>query len=82
MHEEGSGLSLVEPFGRSAAVGFKNHSLMINGSVRALTEIPRTLPARVPQVFLPVLVFTRGCFCFITQHCNVVVCFSYVKKLR
>ena len=53
VREEGNGLSLVEPFGRSAAVGFKNHSLMINGSVRALTEVPRTLPARVPQVFLP-----------------------------
>ena len=47
------GLSLQEPFGRQTEVGFRNHSLMVSGSVRALTERPQTLPKRVPEVFLP-----------------------------
>ena len=44
------GLSLQEPFGRQTEVGFRNHSLMVSGSVRALTERPQTLPKRVPEV--------------------------------
>ncbi|CAE7202129.1 unnamed protein product, partial [Symbiodinium necroappetens] len=46
-------LLLEEPFGRRTPVGYRNHSLVVRGHVRALTEIPRSLPARVPAIELP-----------------------------
>lgn len=46
-------LHLEEPFGRKTQIGYRNHSLMVRGHIRALTEIPRTLPPRVPAVELP-----------------------------
>ncbi|CAE7264821.1 unnamed protein product, partial [Symbiodinium sp. CCMP2456] len=46
-------LHLEEPFGRKTAVGYRNHSLVVKGHIRALTEIPRSLPPRVPKIDLP-----------------------------
>ena len=55
-HDGGAGarkLHLEEPFGRKTEVSYRNHSLVISGHIRALTEIPRSLPDRVPKVDLP-----------------------------
>ena len=52
-------LLLEEPFGRRTPVGYHNHSLVVRGQVRALTEIPRSLPARVPAIDLPKEVLSK-----------------------
>eukprot|EP00439_Symbiodinium_sp_Y106_P050192 s4190_g6.t1 len=52
VHTE-QGLSLEEPRGRHhTPVIFKRNSLAVVGSIRAITEMPRTLPPRVPRVTL------------------------------
>ncbi|CAE7908149.1 unnamed protein product, partial [Symbiodinium necroappetens] len=55
-HDGGAGsrkLHLEEPFGRKTEVNYRNHSLVISGHIRALTEIPRSLPDSVPKIDLP-----------------------------
>ena len=55
-HDGGTGsrkLHLEEPFGRKTEVSYRNHSLVISGHIRALTEISRSLPDCVPKVDLP-----------------------------
>ena len=48
-----AGLSLEEPYGlHHTPVKFKNNSLAVAGEIRAITEVPRTLPPRVPKVTL------------------------------
>ena len=48
-----AGLSLEEPYGlHHTSVKFKNNSLAVAGEIRAITEVPRTLPPRVPKVTL------------------------------
>eukprot|EP00439_Symbiodinium_sp_Y106_P042674 s6517_g5.t1 len=50
VHTE-QGLSLEEPQGRHhTPVISKHNSLAVVGSIRAITEMPRTLPPRVPRV--------------------------------
>ncbi|CAE7930835.1 unnamed protein product, partial [Symbiodinium necroappetens] len=50
---KGAGLSLEEPYGlHHTPVKFKNNSLAVAGEIRAITEVPRTLPPRVPRVTL------------------------------
>ncbi|CAE7796060.1 unnamed protein product [Symbiodinium sp. CCMP2592] len=41
---------LRSPAGLRAPVAFKHNSLVVQGEVRAITEIPRSLPPKVPKV--------------------------------
>ena len=50
--EEAGGLILQSPGGLRAPVAFKHNSLIVQGEVRAITEVPRSLPPKVPKVTL------------------------------
>ena len=51
--QEGAGsLILQSPGELRAPVAFKHNSLIVRGEVRAITEVPRSLPPKVPRVTL------------------------------